>query len=191
METTTQRQSTITPIELKSMLDGGRRVQIIDVRSATEFEEGHVPGAVNMPLEQVESRLADLHPADPAVLVCQSGTRAQMCHELLERHRSDLTVLTGGTSAWVEEGLPIVRSRATRLPLMRQVQIVAGSMAFAGAALGYFADPRWGFLAMFVGVGLMLAGSTGFCGMAVLLKAMPWNRARPSNTAPCAVREGG
>ena len=164
--------------ELNDLLASGQRIQIIDVRSPQEFDEGHVPGAINIPLEQVESRLDDLHAVDPAILVCQSGRRAEMCQQILERHRANLRVLAGGTSAWIDNGFPVVKTVATRLPLMRQVQIAAGSLALIGAALGYFLHPAWGFLAMFVGTGLIVAGTTGFCGMAHILAAMPWNKPR-------------
>lgn len=174
--------STLKARELRQRIERGERLQLIDVRSPREYDEGHLPGTVNMPVEQVEARLSDLHPHDPMVLVCQSGRRAEMCRGLLERHRDDLIVLEGGTNAWKEEGLPIVKTVATRLPLMRQVQIGAGALALTGAALGYFVDPRWNFLAMFVGAGLFVAGTTGFCGMAVLLAKMPWNKATGGGT---------
>lgn len=174
---------TISVTELDMRLKQGERLQMIDVRSPQEFDEGHIPGSVNVPLEHVESRLADLHPTDSAVLVCRSGNRAQMCKDILDSHRKGLMVLEGGTVAWMDQGLPVVRTTASRLPLMRQVHIAAGTMALAGAALGYFVNPAWGFLAMFVGGGLLLAGATGFCGMANLLALMPWNKAPKSGLA--------
>ena len=65
---------------------------------------------------------------------------------------------------------------------MRQVQIGAGSLILTGTLLSLFVSKGWIGLAMFVGAGLLLAGTTGFCGMAILLEKMPWNR--PSaNTA--------
>lgn len=174
------QERTIQPKELESRLKQGERLQMIDVRSPQEFDEAHIPGAVNMPLEHVESRLADLHPTDTAVLVCRSGNRATMCKEILQSHRENLVVLEGGTVAWMEQGLPVVRTATMRLPLMRQVQIIAGTMALTGAVLGYFVNPAWNFLPMMVGAGFLLAGTTGFCGMANLLAVMPWNKARPS-----------
>ncbi len=176
----------VKPTELRELLEHGKRLQLIDVRSPREYDEGHVPGAVNVPLEQVEARLGDLHPHDPAVLICQSGKRADLGRELLERHRTDLIVLEGGTGAWVRAGLPVVKTAGSRLPLMRQVQIGAGGMAFVGAALGYFVNTAWNFLAMFVGAGLLVAGTTGFCGMANVLAVMPWNKAPKPGTSSVA-----
>ena len=62
------------------------------------------------------------------------------------------------------------------LPLMRQVQIAAGSLALLGVILGYTVSSIFFLLSGFVGAGLILAGVTGFCGMARLLDKMPWNR---------------
>ena len=62
------------------------------------------------------------------------------------------------------------------LPLMRQVQIVAGALILLGVALGYAFCSGFFLLSAFVGAGLTFAGITGFCGMARLLALMPWNR---------------
>ena len=62
------------------------------------------------------------------------------------------------------------------LPLNRQVQLVAGLMALSGAVLAVTVNPAWVFLSGFVGFGLMVAGATDFCPMAILLAKMPWNQ---------------
>jgi rhodanese-related sulfurtransferase len=60
--------------------------------------------------------------------------------------------------------------------MMRQVQIVAGSLVLAGVLLGWLISPYFFGLAAFVGAGLTFAGISGFCGMAKLLAFLPWNR---------------
>lgn len=62
------------------------------------------------------------------------------------------------------------------MPVMRQVQIAAGSLVVLGLALGWWVWPGFLGLSAFVGCGLIFAGATGWCGMARLLGAMPWNR---------------
>jgi rhodanese-related sulfurtransferase len=62
------------------------------------------------------------------------------------------------------------------LPLMRQVQIAAGSLILLGLILSNTVAPAWIILTWFVGAGLTFAGVSGFCGMARLLAVMPWNR---------------
>ena len=62
----------------------GERTQLVDVRSATEFAAGHIPSAVNIPMGQIEGRLADLEAGCKILLVCQGGGRAGLVASLLE-----------------------------------------------------------------------------------------------------------
>jgi rhodanese-related sulfurtransferase len=172
----TAYQTSLTAPELNDRLARGERFQLMDVRSEREYAEGHVPGAMNLPMEQAEARLADINPHDPVVLICQSGRRASMTCNLLKPHRNDLVLLEGGTKAWIDAGFSVCKTAATRLPLMRQVQIGAGSMILTGTILSLLVHPAWIITAMFAGAGLLLAGTTGFCGMALILERAPWNR---------------
>lgn len=172
----------VTVTELNARLSKGERFQLIDVRSPQEYAEGHVPGAMNLPMDQAEARIDDLQRQDPVILICQSGRRAGMTCELLKAHHNGLVVLEGGTKAWMDASLPVVKTASTRLPLMRQVQIGAGSLTLLGTLLSLFVSKGWIGLAIFVGSGLLLAGTTGFCGMAILLEKMPWNR--PTTATP-------
>ena len=162
--------------QLQERLNAGDPIQLIDVRSAGEFDEGHVPCAVNLALEQVESRVADLRKDMPVVLICQSGTRACAAGEVLSPFHRDVFVLEGGTQAWKAAGLTVVGQGRAKLPLMRQVQLIAGPMALIGSLLAIFVSPNWAWMSALVGAGFTVAGATGFCGMAQLLIRMPWNR---------------
>jgi len=166
---------TTTVTDLQALCAGDSRTQLVDVRSTTEFAAGHIPGAMNVPLDQLESRLDDLAPEVRLVLICQRGARARMAATLLEGRRRT-TVLDGGTGAWFEAGLPLVRSVKTRWALERQVRLIAGLMVLAGAALAVLVNPRWVLLCGFVGLGLTFAGLTDVCLMASVLLRMPWNR---------------
>jgi hypothetical protein len=77
-------------------------------------------------MEQVQSRIPDLENEDAIVLVCQSGQRARMVAGLLEPCGKELSILEGGTSAWVKAGLPVVSTSVTRWSLERQVRFAAG-----------------------------------------------------------------
>jgi rhodanese-related sulfurtransferase len=168
---------TITVDELRRKGEAAAQLQLVDVRSASEYASGHVPGAANIPLEQIEARLQDLDPVRPLVLICQSGKRACLAAGLLAPHRSVLHVLDGGTEAWAKAGLPTVRSSRVRWALERQVRLGAGVITLAGAVLALALDPRWAYLSGLAGLGLTMAGLTDFCPMAILLGRMPWNRA--------------
>jgi len=156
--------------------------QRVDVRSATEFAAGHIPGAVNIPMEQVESRLSDFSTTLPVVLICQSGTRAALVSDMLWQCRQDLRVLEGGTAAWAKAGLALVVNTKSRWSLERQVRLIAGLMVLFGVALGVILDVRWVYLSGFVGLGLTFAGLSDICPMGILLGKMPWNAARECKT---------
>lgn len=156
----------------------GRHALLVGVRSASEFATGHIPGAIHMPLEQVESRAGDLEARLPLILICKSGQRARMAAALLEPCRPDARVLEGGTDAWRKAGLPLVVSSNTRWSLERQVRFGAGLLTLTGALLGAMVSVHWVYLAGFIGLGLAVAGMTDFCPMALLLSKMPWNGPR-------------
>ncbi len=85
---------------------------LLDVRTPEEFEEARIPGAVNIPLDELEMRAAEVPTDQPIVLVCRSGQRSQVGAQML-RHagRTDqqLYNLEGGTIAWARRGWPIDR----------------------------------------------------------------------------------
>ena len=172
--TTINQPVRLTAQELARQLESGA-IGVIDVREPMEFAGGHIAGSLNVPL----ARLADTQlPDGPLVLVCQSGNRSlQGCRRLLERQPSRLLLdLEGGIPAWQQAGLPLLRQANAPLPLMRQVQIAAGSLVLLGLILSSTVAPAWILLSWFVGAGLVFAGVSGFCGMARLLALMPWNR---------------
>jgi rhodanese-related sulfurtransferase len=164
----------LTPEELADQLSH-QQVRVIDVREPMEVAGGQIAGSLNVPLWRLSQ--ADL-PQGPLVLVCQSGNRSQQgCITLLQRgHSAPLAELAGGIQAWEQARLPLRRLKNTPLPLMRQVQIAAGSLVLLGLILSNTVAPAWIALTWFVGAGLVFAGVSGFCGMARLLAAMPWNR---------------
>lgn len=178
-----QIKNRVSARELEQMIGEGESLQLVDVRSHGEFATGHVPCAVNIPMEQLETRLNDLRPGEHVVLVCQSGRRACISEELLQAHRDDLIVLEGGTNAWAEAGLPIVGAVGARWSLERQVRLAAGIMILVGVGLGFVVHPGWFGMAAFVGAGLTFAGLTNVCGMASLLAKMPWNKPKTSGSA--------
>jgi rhodanese-related sulfurtransferase len=150
----------------------------VDVRSASEFATAHLPGAVNIPLEQVERRTADLEEGAPVVLVCQFGSRARMANALHAGSGKDLVVLEGGTAAWLRAGYPGVHTTAARWALERQVRPLAVLLVVVGVLLAVAVSCCWLLLPGFVGCGLVFAGCSGFCPMGEGLARLPWNRPR-------------
>jgi len=179
----------VSQLSPEALRDGtASRGKLIDVRSAAEFAIGHIPGAINVPLEQVEARTADIGDG-PVVVVCEAGTRAAMVAGWLEK-KQPVSVLAGGTSAWRKAGLPLVSCAPCRWTLERQVRLAAGAIVLAATLLSVLANLKWVYVAMFVGAGLTFAGVTNVCGMAVMLARMPWNReVRPGRDAVTIMRE--
>jgi len=167
---------------LHRVLSGGSPPCVLDVRSAAEFATGHVPGAMNIPMEELEARLADV-PTGPLVVVCESGKRAEIAAGWLG-DESRLTLLDGGTKAWRDGGYPLVTCAPCRWTLERQVRLIAGLLVLAATILSVLISARWVYLAMLVGAGLTFAGATNICGMAILLAKMPWNAQRSSAVRP-------
>src|SRR5208282_4452208 len=116
--------SAITVTQLQNRSSGP--ALLVDVRSGSEFASGHIPGAVNIPMDQIEARLDDLTANIPIILICQTGMRARMTARLLEPCQRQITVLEGGTKAWIDAGLPVVSNAKTRWSLERQVRLGAG-----------------------------------------------------------------
>ncbi|MFP5369634.1 MAG: rhodanese-like domain-containing protein [Actinomycetes bacterium] len=151
---------------------------LIDVRTPVEFEAGHIPGAVNVPLDELRGQLGELrdvlHDHD-VILVCRSGQRAGQAQEALQSAGlAAPTVLSGGIVDWEKTGGDLNRGRQS-WELERQVRLAAGSLVVAGV-LTSVAAPRMKWLAGFVGGGLVFAAVTNTCAMGMALARMPWNK---------------
>jgi len=157
----------------------GENTLLLDVRTPAEYEAAHLPGSVLHPLTALDPdavrRLASGRAA--CVIICGSGQRARRAAEKLQS--SDLpalSVLDGGITAWEAAGLPLQRGTRRVISLERQVRIAAGALVFTGALLTWLVNPWFLLLPAFVGAGLIFAGVTDFCGMALLLARLPWNQ---------------
>ena len=180
--------TTITPQELNELRRTGQSVALLDVRTPAEFREVHVEFARNAPLERLDPNEAVREfspPADqPLYVICQSGGRSKQACEQLAAAGLRVVNVAGGTQAWANAGLPVVRGQKT-ISLERQVRIAAGSLVLIGTVLGYFVHPYFVGLAAFVGAGLTFAGVTDTCGMGMILARMPWNQVPLQATGSC------
>ncbi len=176
-----QTKNSITPCELRRRLSDGAEAELLDVRTHGEFSTAHVPGARLIPLDELDCAafLNQRSSADkPIYVLCQSGGRARKAIDKFQRAGFENCVLVeGGTQAWIDAGLPVNRGENKVLPLMRQVQITVGLVSATGAALALAVNPWFAVVPLVTGCGLLFAGLTGFCGLALVLAKMPWNRA--------------
>ena len=150
---------------------------LIDIRSNDEYGRKHISGAKCIPVSELT---ADKLPKNTKVIFsCLSGMRTQSNAQNLSQCACDcgeVYILDGGLKAWEAEGLPTETNGKATLDIMRQVQIGAGSLILIGVLLGFLVSKWFFLLSGFVGAGLLFAGLTGFCGLAVLLAQMPWNK---------------
>lgn len=156
---------------------------IIDVRNTDEYAYKHVNGSINIPLDQINSRIGEIPKNEPVYIICQSGARSQSaCDRLNQLGLNNLRSIQGGIIAAEKSGAQIIQT-SKKLPLMQQVQIAAGSLVLLGLVLSSIFHPAFIYISYFVGAGLVFAGFSGFCGMGLLLQKMPWNKNTPGDSS--------
>ncbi len=170
--TATDTPLTMSVTQLAERCESGP-VTLLDVRTPAEFQEVHAPQAKSVPLDRLDPAAFDKSAS--LFVICRSGGRGQKACEKLRAAGLNATNVEGGTLAWEQAGLPVVRGRKT-MSLERQVRIVAGGIAGTGAILALVIHPWFAGLPAFIGAGLVFAGVTDTCGMGMVLARMPWNQ---------------
>jgi rhodanese-related sulfurtransferase len=182
--TAMQPQTTITPTELNRLLGTDGTIEVLDVRTPGEFDETHAPGAKLVPLDELDPSVFVQQRGGkggkPVYILCQSGGRAgKAAMKFQQAGFTNCVVVEGGMEAWMRAGLPVIRGvGGNSVSLIRQVQIVVGIISATGAALALTVNVWFALIPLFIGCGLLFAGLTGFCGLALVLAKMPWNRSR-------------
>jgi len=193
MSTATTFKS-VTCKELNSLASAGE-IDLIDVRTPVEFREVHSVHARNVPLDSLDPQavMSTGNGANdrPLYVICRSGNRSgKACEAIVAAGFSNVVNVDGGTTAWIEAGLPVNRGKKA-VSLERQVRIAAGLLVFVGTILGVFVHKYWLGLPAFVGAGLTFAGITDTCAMGMLIAKMPWNQVKTTqNTAPAESPSG-
>lgn len=153
------------------------RIDFINVCSTAEYNEKHIPGVRNVPLDTLSQHLPEFTTKSKIYVHCLTGNRGQKAIAELEKMgvTAELINVEGGLTAWQSVGLP-TNTNTSRLPIMRQVLLIAGTLTVLGVITSLTIHPYFILLSLFVGCGLMFAGATGWCGMSFLLGKMPWNK---------------
>jgi rhodanese-related sulfurtransferase len=98
--------ATISVTDAAVLRDDG--AVVIDVREPDEWAAGHIPGAILIPLGELPSRIGDVPPNRPIVVVCRSGNRSAQARDILiGAGFPAVTSLDGGMTAWAKSGMPI------------------------------------------------------------------------------------
>ncbi|MET8507388.1 rhodanese-like domain-containing protein [Streptomyces sp. NPDC004787] len=163
---------------------------VIDVRTPAEYAGGHLPGALNVPLDRLDRAVPALKEAAARrelLVVCQSGNRSRTACARLAAHGIPALDLAGGTSAWSARGHALAHPQGpapTRTPwaMDRQVRLTAGTLVLLGLLLALLVHPAFQLLSAAIAAGLVFSALTNTCGMAALLAKLPHNR-----TTSCAL----
>lgn len=160
---------------------------VIDVRTPSEYAGGHLPGALNIPLDQIQRALPDIrHATDrgDVLIVCASGARSENACKILAENGITAATLSGGTGAWAADGHELHRlqggSRAT-WGMERQVRLTAGVIVLIGLLLGLVVHPVFQLISVGIAGGLVFSALTNTCGMAAMLAKLPHNRPRAAD----------
>lgn len=104
---TAKVKAKITPAEYQTRFGANADHVLIDVRTPQEFASGHIPGAVNISVDQLAQRLSEIPQDKPIVLYCRSGNRSNQAAQILERAGYTQIYDLGGIITWVQQGYPI------------------------------------------------------------------------------------
>ncbi|MFI2511733.1 rhodanese-like domain-containing protein [Streptomyces sp. NPDC018972] len=160
---------------------------VVDVRTPGEYAGGHLPGALNVPLDQIQRALPDLRDAaerGDVLVVCASGARSENACRILAEHGVPAATLTGGTGAWAADGHELHRPQGSPRAtwgMERQVRLTAGVIVLLGLLLGLVVHPAFQLLSAGIAGGLVFSALTNTCGMAAILAKLPHNRPRAAD----------
>ncbi|MFC8242130.1 rhodanese-like domain-containing protein [Streptomyces chartreusis] len=161
---------------------------VIDVRTPAEYASGHLPGALNIPLDHIRRALPEIRNAaerGDVLVVCASGARSENARKLLAEQGVTTATLAGGTGAWAAEGhdlhTPAACDTRSGWSMERQVRFTAGTLVLLGLVLVLFVHPAFLLISAGVAGGLVFSALTNTCGMAVVLGKLPHNRPRAAD----------
>jgi|ACQI01.1.fsa_nt_gi rhodanese-related sulfurtransferase len=169
----------ITAEEAKELIENGDCSLLVDVRSHAEFRASHIPGARNMPLDELEQDIGEQVKDKDATLflMCSCGNRSdKACEEMQELGYHNVISIEGGIIEMKRLGMKIIEEQHHTISIERQVRIVAGSLVLIGLILGFTLHPGYFAISALIGSGLLFAGITDTCGLGLLLARMPWNK---------------
>lgn len=153
------------------------KVKLIDIRTPHEHKRECIGFAENILIDDIYD--ADIQNDEVVVLHCQSGNRTnQAANKVSGLKAKNVYLLEGGINAWKQHKQPTQKNIKEPLPIMRQVQIIVGFMVLLGVILSFLISPYFAILSGFFGAGLLFAGLSGTCGLAVMLEFLPYNKTK-------------
>jgi len=171
---------TVTIKAFKEILNAERKndsVAFINVCTPLEYKQKHIAGVESMPLDELEYRSRELLGKKTIYVHCRSGNRSAQAIQKLKKMgiAAEFVNVDGGILAWEGLNFP-TKSLSGGIPIVRQVFITAGLLILTGSVLALTVNTYFMILPIFIACGLIFAGITGWCGMAILLAKLPWNK---------------
>ena len=184
----------IDAVEVKKRLDSGNW-QLLDVRGADEYKAMRIEPSVNIPVDAISSRLAQIKPDVNWIVSCRSGARAARAAQTLQSvGLQNICIAKESLNGWIKHHYPVVKEKVP-MSLERQVRTIAGAMVLVGSILAIFVSKWFLIIPVWAGAGLFYAGLSGSCMMGELLMKLPYNQKQtgsaPAAGGSCAMDSGG
>jgi rhodanese-related sulfurtransferase len=158
-------------------------LKLIDVREYVEFSNGHIRGAVNIPIDSVGQIHKEIDAAEEIYLISQNGRRSDEARSILEvigfKH---VYSISGGLDAWESAGFPVEKEGDAVWDIERQAKCAAGFLVLFGVVCGLFLHWTFVLIPALVGVSMIVSAFADTCPLCRALFKMPWNR-KPSENA--------
>jgi rhodanese-related sulfurtransferase len=176
-----------------ALIDSGGAGVVLDVRTEIEHKACCLAAPhVHIPMDRFSASafVAERGRESPVYVLCAAGGRAtQAAEALVAAGHQNVSVVSGGLNACESGGVPVLRNDSV-MSLERQVRIAAGALVLGGVVLGGMGAPIFYILSGAVGAGLIFAGVTNRCGLAMLLARAPWNRTDLPDAMPTCCGTG-
>ena len=167
----------ISPRAALELAEKNAGVKLLDVRSSLEHVQVHIANSLNIPIDVLMARLAELNKGHVSYVVfCRTGNRSPMAADMLMQSGiQNVKIMEGGLLAWQSEHLPVIKGEGG-ISLERQIRVAAGSIMLAGIILSWLIHPAFIIIALLVSCGLIYAGLTDNCLMGMLMMKLPYNK---------------
>lgn len=169
----------ITASQALEWLKTGEAI-LVDVREPDEFKNCHIPFASSLPLNKLDDVISvlEIAPTRKIIFQCLKGARGEKACAVVKNNniiKNDIFNMEGGINSWADAGFPLVKS-GVGISIFRQVQMIVGALIASLIILGFLGLWFCFVLAGIFATVLAIAGFTGWCGLAILLSFMPWNK---------------
>ena len=99
----------VTVEQAKQLIEEKSNLVILDVRTVSEYDDGHIEGALNIPVQEIEGRLDELSKNNEILVYCRTGNRSSTAVEIMQANGfTKIYHMHRGITAWIDAGYPVV-----------------------------------------------------------------------------------